>query len=233
MMMKTSYISYSDNGYPLEGYAVFADQPNRPLVILCHAWNGKDAFICHEAEIIASWSYNCFALDVYGKNVLGKTKQACMALKQPFLDDRGMLKRRLLCGFNIASTLAQIDPKHVAVVGFGFGGLCALDLARFGLNLQGAVSVYGHYDPHPETNSMPISTKILLIQGFDDPIVPLKNLELFSQEMKLRQGSWRAILYGNTLHSFMNPSVNDPQSGLLYNPASAQQAREDIRSFLI
>jgi dienelactone hydrolase len=231
-VMKTSYITYNENEHPLEGYAAFTQHPNRPLVMLCHAWNGRDDFICREADLYASWDYNCFALDVYGKHVLGKTKQECTALKQPLIADRQLLKKRLMQGFKTATSLQGIDKNHLAVVGFGFGGLCALDLARFGLNIKGAVSVYGHYDPFPENKPEPITAKFLLIQGYDDPIVPIKNLESFNAEMQARKGTWNVHLYSHTLHSFMNPQVNDPESGLLYNKTSAQQARNDIRSFL-
>jgi dienelactone hydrolase len=38
---------------------------------------------------------------------------------------------------------------QIAVLGYGFGGICALDLARTGADLKGAISVYGHFDPPP------------------------------------------------------------------------------------
>ncbi len=230
--MQTYTITYNDDTVPLEGYTVLSPDLDRPLVLLCHAWNGKDEFICNEARTVASWGYNCFALDVYGKQVVGKTKQECLSLKQPFINDRKALRKRLMLGYHTAMNLPGCDKNQVAVVGFGFGGLCALDMARFGLNLQGAVSVYGHYDPYPERLTEEITAKLLLIQGYEDPVVPLSSLEAFNAEMKLRNAEWNIHLYSNTLHAFMNPKVNDREAGLLYNAISAHQARLDIRAFL-
>ena len=43
---------------------------------------------------------------------------------------------RLPCG-------AEVDENQVAAIGFCFGGLCVLDLARVGASLLGVVSFHG------------------------------------------------------------------------------------------
>ena len=82
---------------------------------------------------------------MYGKGVLGKSKDENAALKKPFIENRQLLLNRVIKGFEIASSLPYVDSKHVAILGFGFGGVCALDLARSGTDLKGAISVYGHF----------------------------------------------------------------------------------------
>lgn len=90
-MVKTAFIPYSDRGTSLEGFIAYPSQEKRPLVLLCHAWRGRDDFICEKAQQIASWGYIGFALDIYGKGILGKSKEENAALKKPFLDDRQLL----------------------------------------------------------------------------------------------------------------------------------------------
>lgn len=229
--MRKIKIEYDSGGYRLEGYAVIKDK-KRPLVLLCHAWNGKDEFICNEADLIACWEYNTFVLDVYGKGKLGKSKSECQALKQPLIEDRYLLKIRLLAGFKKAIGLLDADVQNTAVLGFGFGGLCALDMARMGLNLKGAISVYGHFDPPSYSVSKPINTKILIVHGYDDPIVSINSLGKFDQEMKKNEGLWEAHIFNSTSHSFMNPSINDPNAGLCYNAVSAKGTRSIVKNFL-
>jgi len=228
--MPLTLVPYSDGSTTLEGFAAHTVPDKRPVVILCHAWSGRDPFICEKAEMMARWGYVGFALDMYGKGILGKSKEENGALKKPFQEDRAFLKRRLLKGYEAACSYPFSDREKVAVVGFGFGGLCALDMARSGVKLRGAVSVYGHFDPPPA--SQPIHTKILILHGYDDPIVKQEELRHFADEMTRQKVDWQAHVFSNTAHAFMNPAVNDPKAGIAYNPLSAQRAWHDIQGFL-
>jgi dienelactone hydrolase len=228
--MPTILVPYTDGSTELEGFAAHTIPEKRPVVILCHAWNGRDQFICEKAEMMARWGYVGFALDMYGKGVIGKSKEENAALKAPFLEDRSLLQRRLLKGYEAASLHPYADSQKIAVVGFGFGGLCALDMARSGANLRGAVSVYGHYDAPPKKN--PITAKILVLHGYDDPIVKPEEMRHFADEMTKEKVDWQAHTYSNTMHAFMNPAVNMPEAGLAYNPVSAQRTWHAIQGFL-
>lgn len=230
--MQEAYIPYTHNGVSLEGFTAYQSQNKHPLVILCHAWKGRDEFICDKARLIASWGYAGFALDMYGKGILGKTKEENAQLKKPFLDDRKLLQNRVLRAFEVASQLPYVDPSKIAVLGFGFGGICALDLARAGVNLAGAISIYGHFASSPDLLLKPIKAKLLILHGYDDPVAPQSELLAFEQEMNDANVDWQAHIYGRTMHAFATPGVNDPASGILYNPLSEKRARLAIHNFL-
>ena len=225
-------IPYQDNGIELEGFAAFPIDERRPLVILCHAWRGRDDFICEKAREIAQWGYVGFALDMYGKGILGKTKEENTALKRPFIENRRLLQNRVFRAFEVACNLPYVDSTRVVILGFGFGGICALDLARSGANLKGAVSVYGHFDPPPSSLMKPIKAKILVLHGYNDPVTPQGELIRFAKEMNDSKVDWQAHIYGNTMHAFASPSANDPESGILYNPVSSARAWISIHNFL-
>ena len=225
-------IPYQDDGVTLEGFAAYQTSQRRPLVILCHAWKGRDDFICEKAQEVAGWGYVGFALDMYGKSIIGKTKEEHAALKRPFIENRHLLQKRVLRAFEVASSLPYVDLTQVAILGFGFGGICALDLARSGADLKGAISIYGHFDPPPTSLVKPIKAKILVHHGYNDPITPLAELSRFEKEMEAFNVDWQAHMYGGTMHAFATPGANDPESGILYNPLSASRAWESTRRFL-
>ena len=133
--MFTEAISYQDGNSDLEAFVAYPSIERRPLVILCHAWKGKDDFICDKAREVAQWGYVGFALDMYGKGILGKSKDENAALKRPFIENRNMLQKRVLKAFEVACSLPYVDVSRIAVLGYGFGGICALDLARTGADL--------------------------------------------------------------------------------------------------
>lgn len=226
-------ITYQDKETELEGFVALPNKKKAPLVILCHAWKGKDEFICDKAKIIADWGYIGFALDMYGKGVIGKSKEENAALKKPFMEDRSFLLRRAQKGFEAACGLSGVEQTHVAVIGLGFGGVCALDLARSGAPLKGAVSVYGHFVPPPqELKKNPIQAKILALHGYLDPIVSPKEVQAFEQEMSHAKADWQLHLYGRAMHAFATPSAHDPSSGILYDPISEKRAWKTIQNFL-
>lgn len=222
-MIQTKLISYDG----LEAFVAYPAEEKRALVILCHSWSGRDQYIMDKAKWIASLGYVGFALDMYGK--VGRTKEENAALKKPFMDDRKMLLKRVLDGYHAALDFPFSDAKKAAVIGFGFGGVCALDLVRSGADVKGAVSVYGHFEA-PNLPKKEIKSKILLLHGNDDPIAPVKGLTAFSQEMK--GVDFQVHLFSNTMHAFTNPHANDREYGTVYNPQSSKRAHYLMQNFL-
>ena len=225
------FIPYQDGEKQLEGFFAYQHPEKRPLVLLCHAWKGRDEFICEKATQIAALGYSAFALDMYGNGVLGNSREENRALKQPFIENRRLLQTRVLKGFDSALALPYVDMSRIAVLGFGFGGLCALDLARTGAALKGAVSIYGHFDPPQNCPQQRIKAKILILHGYNDPISPISELEHFQQELTREDVDWQTHLYGNTFHAFATPSANDPVAGIVYQPLSAARAWEQVERF--
>jgi dienelactone hydrolase len=52
------------------------------------------------------------------------------ALMMPFVSDRAKLRRRLLAALKAAQDHPAVDAARVAAIGYCFGGLCVLDMAR-------------------------------------------------------------------------------------------------------
>lgn len=169
---------------------------------------------------------------MYRKGVEGKSKEENDALKQPFLQDRALLRKRLLKGAEIASSLFGAGKTQFAVIGYGFGGLFALDLARTGFSLEGVVSVYGHFNPPTDLSTQWKTKKILLLHGFNDPIVPISEMLPFMEEAKKAHLDLHIHLYKDTLYAFMNSMAYDPSSGIAYQTVSARQAWKDTKDFL-
>lgn len=230
--MYSTTIPYQDHDVDLEGFVAYPTEEKRPLVILCHAWKGRDDFICEKARLLAKQGYVGFALDMYGKGVLGKSKEENVLLEKPFIQDRHLLLRRVTKAFEVASSLSYVDPTKIAIIGYGFGSICALDLARSGAQLKGAVSVYGHFSPSPQALIKKIQAKILVLHGFLDTITSQEELRRFENEMSDANVDWQTHIFGNAMHGFANPEANDAKMGILYNPIAAHRAWKEIQHFL-
>ena len=225
--MKKVKIEYTENQQTLEAFVAYdeAFSGPRPAVCIFHAWRGRDAFVEQKAEMLAKMGYIGCALDVYGKGILGETKDENAALMHPFIADRSKLRTRILAGFNLVAGLPQVDRTKIGAVGYCFGGLCALDLARSGVDVKGVVSFHGLLRA-PEDLPCKTKAKILALHGNDDPMVPEEETRAFREEMSDAKVDWQLHTYGATMHAFTNPEVNNPDVGTVYCP------RADKRSWI-
>ncbi len=221
-------VVYMDGDVALEAFFAFDDgvTGRRPAVLISHAWVGRDAFVAEKARKLAGLGYIGFALDMYGKGVLGSNAEENAKLMQPFLDDREQLQKRMKAALNAVKLLPWVDDTKVAAMGFCFGGLCVLDLARTGVDIKGVVSFHGLLFPPENTKGNKIKAKILALHGRDDPMVPPGLVLAFQEEMTQAEADWQFVSYGNTVHAFTNPVANDPGFGTVY------QADADRRSGL-
>lgn len=227
-MIKTQKIEYHDDNVLLEGHYSYDDSftEKRPAVLVTHDWSGKNEFACNKADKLAELGYVGFALDMYGKGKTGSTKEEKVALMTPLMQNRANLQKRIIAGFNAVKKLEHVDDSNIGAIGFCFGGLCALDLARSGTDVKGVVSFHGLLNA-PENITKPrISAKILALHGFDDPMVTADQVINFGQEMTHAKVDWQIDIYGNAMHAFTNPQANDPGFGTVY------EKNADARSWI-
>jgi dienelactone hydrolase len=218
-MLKTQTIEYRDGDVVLEGYYAYDDgiTEKRPAVLVAHDWSGKNEFACKKAEKLAELGYTGFALDMYGKGKRGETKEEKMALIAPFMQDRSLLQKRILTAFDTVKKLDTVASSQIGAIGFCFGGLCVLDLARCGADVKGVVSFHGLLQAPDNLAHPRITSKVLALHGFDDPMVTADHVIAFGEEMTHAKVDWEMNMYGNTMHGFTNPLANDPGFGTVYN----------------
>jgi len=234
-MLQTKKIEYHDGKTLLEGYYAYNDKISgkRPAILVAHDWSGRNEFACQKAEKLAELGYIGFALDMFGKEVRGNTKDEKMALIKPLMENRNALVQRILSAFNTVKTLEQVDHANVGAIGFCFGGLCVLDLARAGAAVQGVVSFHGLLNAPQNLKPHAIQAKVLVLHGHDDPMVPSSLVTEFQQEMTAAKVDWQMHIYGNTMHAFTNPQANDPGFGTVYNPIADSRSWMLMKNFFI
>lgn len=231
-MLKTELIEYRDGDTLLEGFCAYDDKhKKRPAILVCHDWSGKNDFACEKATKLTELGYVGFALDMYGKGKTGTTTEEKTALMQPLAQDRKKLQKRILAAFDFVKTLEPVDAKKIGAIGFCFGGLCVLDLARTGADLTAVVSFHGLLAAPPGASDEQIKAKILVLHGYLDPMVTPDKITTFGEEMTHAKVDWQLYIYGQALHAFTNPKANDPQMGLIYDRQTDQRSWIAMKEF--
>lgn len=225
MNISTKTFDYQDGDTTCIGYLAWDENvvSARPTVLINHAWSGRDEFAEGVAIQMAANGYVGIALDNYGACARPETVDEKMALMGPLKEDRKALLSRLKAGYKAAAALPMVDADAMAAMGFCFGGLCTLDMARAGLNLKAAISFHGLLDA-PAMKPKKITADILACHGWDDPMAPPDHVVTFGDEMKAAGCDWTLMAFGNTQHAFMVPDANSPDMGLKYNKSAANQS---------
>lgn len=232
--MKTETLSYHHDNTELEAFIAYPDNSDspKPVVLIVHDWSGRNEFAEQKAQWIANMGYVGFALDMYGKGKRGTTTEEKMALMMPLVENRDTLRARLQCALSAATQLAAVDTQKAAIMGFCFGGLCALDLARSGADITGAISIHGLIQPTDSVSNNTIKAKVLALHGYADPMVTPEHVLAFAKEMTDANVDWQCHAYGNTLHAFTNPQASDTEMGTIYNPTAEKRALQSVENFL-
>jgi dienelactone hydrolase len=234
MAIQTRLIDYAHGDLALEGFLAWDDAVStpRPAVAIAHAWGGRSEFEESKAVRLAEQGYVGFAIDMYGKGVRGSNPEENARLMAPFLEDRPLLQARIKEAIGVLRLQPEVDAGRLAAMGFCFGGLCVLDLARSGGDVLGVASFHGLFAAPGNTVGNRIGAKVLCLHGYDDPMVPPQSVLDLAAELTDAGADWQLHAYGNTLHSFTNPGANDPGLGAIYNAAADRRSWAALLDFL-
>ena len=234
MSLQHRLIDYTDGDTVLEGRLVWDDQFTgpRPGVIVSHAWGGRSDYEDGKADGLAEQGYAAFAIDLYGKGVRGSSPEENGALMQPHLDNREKLQQRLLVSLATLRDQPEVDAQKIAAIGFCFGGLCVLDIARTGEDIAGVVSIHGLFGAPGNTEGNSIKAKVLLLHGWDDPMATPDDVLSLASEMSAMGADWQLHAYGNTLHAFTNPAANSREAGTVYDATADRRSWQAMTNFL-
>jgi dienelactone hydrolase len=181
---------------------------------------------------LAELGYVGFALDLYGKGVRGGSREENIALMQPLLDDRPALQRRMKLALESIRKQKEVDPARVAAIGFCFGGLCVLDLARTGADVLGVASFHGLFTSPGNTTGNRIQARVLVMHGWDDPMATPGQVISLAGELSEMGADWQIHAYGNTLHAFTNPAADDVEHGTVYDADADRRSWQNLQLFL-
>jgi dienelactone hydrolase len=203
----------------------------RPGVLLVHGGAGLDNHAREQARRYAALGYVVFACDMLGDGVAGDRDRVISCLRT-LRDDPLLMVRRARAGLGALLGCPSADGR-VAAIGFCFGGMVALALARSGEPMAGAVSIHGSLGATRRAQPGVVRARLLVCHGAQDPHVPLSDVTAFAQEMDDAGADWQLIMYGGALHGFTHSDVAPGAvPGVAYHPAADSRSFSATRGFL-
>jgi dienelactone hydrolase len=125
-----------------------------------------------------------------------------------------------------------VDPERVAVMGYCFGGSGALELARAGADIAGAVSFHGRLATEAPAEQGAIHAPLLVLTGAADPVVPDDQVVDFENELRAADApDWQIVSYSGAMHAFTMPDTNAPDFGAMYDATGNARSWVAMRAF--
>jgi dienelactone hydrolase len=232
----TRDVSYRDLDTPLTGLFCWNDaqERQRPGILLIHGGAGLDAHARDQACRYAALGYTVLACDMFGDGIAGD-RERVMTCLLALRDDPDLLVRRGQAALAALAALAGCPEASgpTAALGFCFGGLAALALARSGADLAGVVSIHGSLATSRPARPGAVTARILACHGAADPHVPPADVAAFAAEMNQAEADWQFVMYGRALHGFTHKhAVPGAMPGVAYDRLADERSFAAVRAFL-
>lgn len=211
------------------GYLAYDDshKGKRPVVMVVHAFEGRNDLACQYARQLAELGYVGFAVDMYGNGDVASDLDGCLAHMMPLFQDRSLLRDRIVAAYEAIQAVDVVDASKVAAMGFCFGGMTVLDLARSGADVKGVVSIHGVFAAPEGVEVGAIHAKVLCLHGYKDPQIGPENLPAFAEEMDAHGVDWQVHFFGDAKHAFTDPEaskIGPPEMGRVYDPVATERS---------
>ena len=232
MPLTTRTVAYADRDTPLTGELYWdTDDVPRPGIMLIHGGGGLDDHARGQASRYAALGYVVFACDMLGDGVAGDRERVIGSLTA-LRDDPELLAGRARAGLaELADCGLAREP--FAAVGFCFGGLAALTLARSGAELAAAVSIHGSLVTPRPAEPGAVKARVLACHGALDPHIPMADVTGFAEEMDRAGADWQLIIYGGAMHGFTHQhAVPGAVPGVAYHQLADERSFAATRAFL-
>jgi dienelactone hydrolase len=223
-------LTYRDNSDGLDGELIRPQSPNRlPGIVIVHGGAGLDDHARGQARRYADLGHTVLAADMYGRGVPGD-RERVMATIGWLRAEPSRIAARAQAAVDALTGASGVGT--VVVIGFCFGGMVALELARSGAAVAGVVSVHGGLSTTRPAAPGAVRARVLVCHGGADPHVPRTDLNAFLDEMAAAGADWQLTVYGRAQHGFTHDTDAGNTPGVAFDPVADARSHAQIRAFL-
>jgi dienelactone hydrolase len=201
----------------------------RPGVLVFHGGAGLGEHERERAKRLAEVGYIAFAPDLFGQTF--ESKAQGMAAIGALLAQPSLLRGRVNAALGWLRAQPNVDAERMGAIGFCFGGLAALELARSGADVRAVVSFHGGLGAREPALRGKVASKILVCTGSADLFVPREQRTAFEDEMTAANADWNMIVHGGAQHGFTESSAA-PRPGCAYHEGADLTSWRAMRGLL-
>lgn len=227
-------ISYRHEQQELEGRLAYSAEKKgkKPGVLIVHEWKGVNAFVKLQADRLAELGYVGFAVDIYGKGVYAKSPEEAAKFSTSYRSNIPLMRGRMQAAYEVLKKHPEVDEGKIAVMGYCFGGTCALELGRSGADVKAIVSFHGGLATANPQDAKNIKGKVLALIAGEDCYCSSDEVLAFQDEMRQAKIDWQTVTYGGAKHSFTVPEADKtPELGIGYHESADKRSWLAMKNF--
>jgi len=233
--MREQSVEFVSAGRTLAGFLAEPDAPPanpRPAVMVLHGGSGLGAHERDRASRLAELGYVAFAPDIFGE--VFTSREHGIATITNLVGDPPKLRSRLTDALGYLRARPSVDPERTAAIGFCFGGLAALELARSGADLRAVVSFHGGLTTRAPAVPGVVKAALLICTGAADPFTPREHRGALEDEMTRAEVDWQIHVYGGAEHGFTErvPAGKPQRPGVRYDEVADRRSWAAMRDLL-
>jgi dienelactone hydrolase len=226
-------LAYHHDGVTLQGELYRPEGVgNGRAMLVVHEADGIGGNVRRRCEMLAELGYVALAADIHGagRPLVGEEMFAALTR---FRSDPDLFRGRVRSGFDALAAVPGAEATAIAAIGYCFGGMAVLELARSGAPVRAVGSFHGLLTTDRPAEAGGIKARVAAFTGARDPLVPPEDVAAFQAEMTAAEAEWQLSVYGQALHSFTNPAVDamdDPR--MRYDAQADRQSWGTLLAFL-
>ena len=229
-------VSWKDGGKDFDGYLVWDDASKapRPGLVMVPNWYGVNDAAVAKAKTLAGKDYVILLADVYGRGVRPKNSDEAGKASGAASSDPKALRAHAaaaLATLKGAGKTAPVDASRIGAIGFCFGGMVALELARSGADLDGVATFHANLSTRLPAGKGALKAPVLVMNGADDTFVPHEQIHGFMGEMSKAGADWQFVNFGGAVHCFAEPDEHGALKGCEYHEPSYKRSVGMMRNF--
>lgn len=224
-MTELRAMAFKHDGVELVGQIAIPDTPGpHPAVMVMHTAMGLGEMMRERVRRLVQLGYVGVATDMYGGGVDCHTDpKSGGELMKELINPPQRLRARLAAWYEQVKARPEVDAQRVAAIGFCFGGMCVLELARSGADVKAVVSFHGLLSTAMPAAPGSIQGQVAVYTGGKDPYAPAEHVRALQQELAAAGARFHTTVFSEALHGFTDPKAATlGREGIAYDPIADQ-----------
>lgn len=201
---------------------------DRPGVLVLHGGAGVGEHERAWATDLSRQGYTTMLPDLFGTPF--RDRAHGIEIITGLVSSPDLLRNRLNAALQTLVRVGASDARRSGAIGFCFGGLAALELARSGADVRAVVSIHGSLHTQAPARRNEVRARVLVCLGARDPHVPREHRIAWEDEMTAADVDWHLCVHGTAMHGYTERITGRP--GCAYDAGAEAATRTATFAFL-
>ncbi|HEX7871650.1 MAG TPA: dienelactone hydrolase family protein [Sphingobium sp.] len=219
-------VSLTHDGADLVGQMALPDGAGpHPGVLVIHNAHGLGPQMVERAQLLAAQGYAAIAVDMYGGGIYYPVPEQAGGSFMAVAGSPPRLRGRVNAWLDLLKARPEVDAARVAAIGYCFGGMCVLELARSGAEARAVISYHGILKTQSPAEPGAVKAKVAVYTGGKDPYAPREDVTALEDELIAAGADYQITTFGEAQHSFTDPKAAEMgRPGIAYDAMAARMS---------